>query len=245
MLLAQISDIHASEKTDNLGRLRAVAEWLLSIRPDAIVVTGDLIDDHWVNGYREIETLLAQHECPLSIIPGNSDDPSIMRQILGHLDCWNHASALHTTRTLGSLRIVGVDTRVDGKAHGDIISHLGWLSENLDLGSSASEATIMFTHHHLFPTGIDPIDKAMCLGADQFEQFIDDRTSRPIAICSGHVHRSMFSTIANVPSYICGSICAANPPILDDGRNPPVTDPPAIMLHDFRSGRLVSSHVSI
>lgn len=245
MLLAQMSDIHASDTNDNLGRLRAVAEWLLSIRPDAIIVTGDLIDEDWVSGYKEIEAILAQHKCPLSIIPGNSDDPGMMRQVLGHLDCWNHPSALHTTRSLGRLRMIGVDTRVDGKAHGDIASHFGWLKENLDSGSLAGEATMVFTHHHLFATGIDPIDKAMCLAADQFEQLINERTPKPIAICSGHVHRSMFSTIANVPSYICGSICAANPLLLDNVRNPPVTDPPAIMLHDFRSGRLVSSHVSI
>ncbi|THF50034.1 metallophosphoesterase [Allorhizobium terrae] len=245
MLLAQISDIHASDKNDNLHRLRAVVEWLLSIRPDAIIVTGDLIDDDWIDGYSEIEALLAQHQCPLSIIPGNSDSPHIMRQVLGQLDCWHHPSALHTIRTLGSIRVVGVDTRVDGKTYGDIICHLDWLGETLDIVKSSDETTILFTHHHLFPTGIDPIDKIMCLGAVQFEQFISARLNKPIAICSGHVHRAMFSTIANVPSYICGSVCAANPLLLDDVRTPPVTDPPAIMLHDFRSGRLVSSNVSI
>lgn len=245
MLIAQITDIHASDKNDNLARLHIAAKWLLTIRPDAIIVTGDLIDDNWIYGYGEIEALLAQQGCPLSIIPGNSDDPRMMRQALSHLECWKHSSALHTTKALGRLRIIGVDTTIDGKAHGEIVSHIGWLSENLDLASSAGETTILFTHHHLFQTGIDPIDKFMCLGADQFAQFICDHVNKPIAICSGHVHRTMLSTVANIPSYICGSICAANPLLLDNVRNPPVTDPPAIMLHDFRSGRLVSSHVSI
>ncbi|MHC2298668.1 hypothetical protein [Rhizobium mongolense] len=68
----------------------------------------------------------------------------------------------------------------------------------------------------------------MCRGADALGDLLSSGIRRAIAICSGHVHRPMSSLIAGIPAYICGSICPANPLLLDPTREPPVTDPPAL-----------------
>jgi len=51
MIIAQISDIHASPDNDNLSQLERALAWLDIIEPDALVVTGDLIDNDWFEGY--------------------------------------------------------------------------------------------------------------------------------------------------------------------------------------------------
>ncbi|WP_337587010.1 metallophosphoesterase family protein [[Erwinia] mediterraneensis] len=58
MLIAQISDIHASSDNDNLARFERALEWLAQVNPDALVVTGDLIDDGWHEGDKHIAAQL-------------------------------------------------------------------------------------------------------------------------------------------------------------------------------------------
>jgi predicted MPP superfamily phosphohydrolase len=52
MLVAQISDIHARPDLSSLQTLERAIGWLRTFRPDALVVTGDLVDDGWRRGYR-------------------------------------------------------------------------------------------------------------------------------------------------------------------------------------------------
>lgn len=230
MLLAQISDLHASPHNENLERLDAAVHWLCCIRPDATIISGELTDNSWSDGYRGIQVLLERIRSPLSIIPGNSDNPMMMRELLAGVHSWDGSSALHTDLSIGGIRAIGIDVTVQGERHGDIECHLDWLEEKLD--TVGASKTLLFTHHHLFPTGIDQIDRSMCRGFRKFEELIARCGTRPLAVCSGHVHRPMSSIIADVPSYISGSICPANPLLLDCSRNPPATDPPSLMIYE-------------
>ena len=54
MIVAQLTDIHAAPGNDNLARFARALEWLEFIQPDALVVTGDLVDDDWFAGYAAI-----------------------------------------------------------------------------------------------------------------------------------------------------------------------------------------------
>lgn len=73
MLLAQLSDIHAAPDNDNLSRLASALSWLDTLRPDVIVLTGDLVDDSWLAGYKSIVHLLDSKRWPTFILPGNAD----------------------------------------------------------------------------------------------------------------------------------------------------------------------------
>ncbi|HHQ5723327.1 TPA: metallophosphoesterase [Klebsiella variicola subsp. variicola] len=44
MRIAQVSDIHASPENDHLLRFEQVLTWLTYIRPNVLVLTGDLTD---------------------------------------------------------------------------------------------------------------------------------------------------------------------------------------------------------
>lgn len=242
MRIAQITDIHAAPDNGNMERLHRVMSWIATIKPDLLVVTGDLIDDEWSEGYGAIEKALQLAECRYLILPGNSDDKEAMRHSLQEVMHWPCEAALHFSERVNGIPVIGVDTTVAGETHGDITRHLPWLRKNLE---NFSQPALLFMHHHLFSCGIAPLDAVMCHGAEAFSELITYSRFPPLAICSGHVHRTMFSMIADVPSAICGSVCSANPLLLDKQIMPPVNDPPALMIHDVREGVLVSSHVSV
>ncbi|MBB4274389.1 metallophosphoesterase [Rhizobium mongolense] len=242
MLIAQISDIHASPGNDGLARLMRAISWLATMQPAVVVVSGDLVNGGWREGYRQIIAALQSLACRILILPGNVDDRTVMREAIPEAGHWGDDEKMHFAEPHGDALIVGLDTCVDGHAHGDVTDHLAWLRQTLASGPSG--IPLLFTHHHVFLTGISPLDDVMCRGADALGDLLSSGIRRPIAICSGHVHRPMSSLIAGIPAYICGSICPANPLLLDPTREPPVTDPPALMIHDLRNGRLVSSHVS-
>lgn len=243
MLIAQISDIHASLTNDSMARLDRAISWLIALRPDLLVVSGDLVDGDWPGGYGLILASLHRLGCRSLILPGNSDDRAVMRAIMPQTDYWHDRPAMHFIEPYGGAVIIGLDTCVDGEAHGDVTQHISWLRQAL-AGRSDGTALI-FTHHHVFPCGIPPLDAVMCKGTQPLADLLKSGIRPPAAICSGHVHRSMSSLFAGIPAYLCGSICPSNPLMLDASRLPSAADPPALMIHDLRHGHLVSSHVSV
>ncbi|MBP2171425.1 3',5'-cyclic AMP phosphodiesterase CpdA [Erwinia toletana] len=242
MLIAQITDIHAAPDNDNLARLQRVINWIITVKPDLLVVTGDLTDNGWYEGYRAIETELQRAQCRYLVLPGNSDDKQMMRDCLQAAVHWRSDTALHFSEVVNGFPVIGIDTTIDGEARGDITRHLQWLATELN---KSTQPALLFMHHHIFPCGIEPLDEVICTGATELSQLMASCNTPPLAICSGHIHRSMAAMLGGVPAYICGSVCPANPLMLDKQRVPPVTDPAALMIYDLSKGYPVSSHISV
>ena len=51
-------------------------------RPDLVIATGDLVHDESVAGYRRLAEAFAELNAPVYCLPGNHDDPALMREIL-------------------------------------------------------------------------------------------------------------------------------------------------------------------
>jgi 3',5'-cyclic AMP phosphodiesterase CpdA len=243
MLIAQMSDIHASAENDNLARLGRAISWLASIQPDVVVLTGDLVEGNWPEGYKLITAALQRLKCRSLILPGNSDERATMREAMPEVNYWVNKPEMHFAEPHGEALIIGLDVCVDGKTYGDVAGSLQWLQRTL--AGDLPGFPLLFTHHHVFRCGIAPIDDVMCRGANALGGILSSSGRPPVAICSGHVHRGMSSLLAKIPAHICGSICPANPLLLDPSRQPPATDPPALLIHDLRNGQLVSSHISV
>ena len=64
MIIAQVSDIHAAPDNDNLQRLDRVLRWLDHLQPDLVVLSGDLTEGKWRNGYQQIADRLSQQAAP-------------------------------------------------------------------------------------------------------------------------------------------------------------------------------------
>lgn len=242
MLLAQLSDIHAAPDNDNLSRLACALTWLDTLQPDALVLTGDLVDDGWLAGYQAIAKLLAGKPWPAFILPGNADSHEMMRAVW-HDQLWSDAGAMHFVTEISGIRLIGLDTTLSCAAAGSVLEHLPWLEKQL--AADTTLPAILFLHHHIFKSGIPGLDDIMCSGHRELEHLLKNTPCPPVAIASGHVHRPMMSNVAGVPAFICGSICPANPLWLGGESVPPAYDPPSLMINRFTDGALVSHHVSL
>lgn len=245
MLIAQVSDIHASSENDNLQRFDRVLMWLTHLRPDVLVLTGDLTDGHWHEGYKQIAVRLNQQSYPSLVLPGNSDGRRLMRSVWAENKWATDAPAktLHFIHDVGSLRLIGLDSTVDTHGYGSVTDHLEWLDKQLN--EAESLPSLLFMHHHVFRSGIPTLDKSMCRGLGKLDELIKRTPARLVAICAGHVHRPIAGTFAGVPAYICGSVCPANPVWFGTKHIPPVVDPPALMIHRYSSDILSSHHVCV
>ncbi|CAJ0998683.1 3',5'-cyclic adenosine monophosphate phosphodiesterase CpdA [Sodalis praecaptivus] len=145
MLIAQISDIHAAADNDNLSRLDRALAWLDRIVPDVLVLTGDLIDNGEIEGYSAIAARLATRPYPAFILPGNSDDRAAMRTVL-NAHYWTDGGKwpLHFAVDFKELRLIGLDTTVEGTAAGQVAKHLPWLRDALSAKGPA--ASLLFLH---------------------------------------------------------------------------------------------------
>lgn len=242
MIIAQATDIHAGIDNDNLARFEKAVAWLSELVPDYLVISGDLVDDGWLEGYTQIGEVLSGLRFRTLVMPGNADDKNAMRFALRDFLGGDTAGPLHFWEHRKNVLLLGLDVTIDGAAYGDITAHLAWLRRKLEEFPTAT--TMLFTHHHIFPSGISPIDKLMCRGVDQLTELLAQHGHR-ITIASGHVHRAISSVLATSPSHICGSICPANPLLLRDQQIPRVTDPPGLMVHNVMDRRVVSHHVSV
>jgi 3',5'-cyclic-AMP phosphodiesterase len=243
MLIAQLSDLHALPGNDNLEALARVVDWLRQIRPDAAIVSGDLVDDGWTDGYREIDRILKHLDCLAFLLPGNSDSRAAMRSAFPHATYWTEPEAMHFGAPVGDTLIVGFDATVDGQNHGDCRPHLPWLEQTLS--EASPRRPLMFLHQHVFPCGIDSLDDTMCRGSQDLAELFDRTSARPLAISSGHVHCPMSSMLGNIPAYVCGSICPQNPLMLAPDREPAVTDRRSILVFDIEGTRVVAHHISL
>lgn len=245
MLIAQVSDIHASSINDGLLRFDRVLTWLTHLQPDALVLTGDLTDGHWREGYKQIAARLNEQNYPSFVLPGNSDDRHLMRAVWGKNN-WAHdtsTEALHFIQDIGGLRLVGLDSTVDKQDFGSVTDHLTWLDKQWR--DAESLPSLLFMHHHVIKSGIPTLDESMCKGLDKLAELITHIPGRLLAICAGHVHRPVAGTFAGVPAYICGAVCPANPLWFGTQNSPPVGEPPALMIHRYVSNMLTSHHVCV
>ncbi|KEA51393.1 metallophosphoesterase [Mangrovibacter sp. MFB070] len=245
MLIVQVSDIHAAPENDHLLRFDQALTWLKHLQPDILVLTGDLTDGHWHEGYKKIAARLNQQKYPSLILPGNSDDRCLMRSVWGE-NRWAHdpqGEALHFIHDAGNIRLIGLDSSIDSEDYGSVAGHLEWLDKQLN--AAGDTPSLLFLHHHVFASGIPTLDETMCRGLAEMEDLIKHSTGRLMAISTGHVHRPISGLFAGIPAYICGSVCPANPAWFGTVNVPPANDPPALMIHHFASNALACHHICV
>lgn len=222
MIIAQLSDIHADGSDERLQRLDAVLSWLRPLRPDALIVSGDLAEAEHQRSYREVRQRLESVGAPFYVVPGNVDDHRLMLEAFGDRYGWTSERPLNVTGPVGELRVIGLDVTVAGAHHGDARPVLPWLAHELDAGGPPA---LIFQHQHPFLSGIDGKDRNKCHGGDELARVIEEAQGEVIGLTCGHVHRPMFTRFANRPATMAPSVARANRLRLD-GRETEISDPP-------------------
>ncbi len=253
MLIAQITDLHAGERLKLDGRNidtldgvhRAVAHLnALVPRPDAVVVTGDLVAEETQANYQAVATALGGLSMPSYVIPGNHDDRGMIREVFGGDGYLTEAGGfLHYTVEDFDLRLIALDTQDPGKASGLLCQdRLDWL--NARLAEARDRATLIFMHHPPFDTGITDFDVIGLSGRDAFGEIVA-RYTQVQAIACGHVHR-------DIASSWCGTLVAVTPSTgyqyaleLDPkAATAKVAEPPAVRLFLWTPENGLTSHLS-
>lgn len=168
--------------------------------PDALLVTGDIVQDD-PGGYAQFRKLFAPLGVPVLCIPGNHDEPAVLRRELG--------SAPFVTDTytdLGQWRFILLDSSKPGSASGRL-SRQSLVSLEDALAGAAGRHCLVTLHHH--PVAMDSrwLDRVGLENADEFFDVID-RHRNVRAIVWGHVHQAFDGLRKDVRLLATPSTCA-------------------------------------
>lgn len=235
-LLAQISDLHVTDRPgaktpDAAARLQRVLGALAAHRPDAILATGDLVDEGSASEYALLREILADAPAPVFLLPGNHDDASALRRaFLEHAYLPEQPPLCFTLEHL-PLRVVAVDQTFPGLEGGLFMpEHAEWM--HAALSADPATPTIVALHHppFLMHTRFDEVGLD---GADLFTAVIERHPQVRRIVC-GHVHRAVIGRVAHADVMTCPSTARAFTPNFDDESAPAADDPPGYLLHAWR-----------
>ena len=255
MLLCQISDLHIKSRGENAYRVVDTAESLrrcvahigsLPTAPDAIVITGDLVEGGHADEYALLRELLAPLPLPVYVIPGNHDERSAMRQAFADQP-WMAQGGERIEYVIDAhpLRIVALDTVIPRRGGGQLAAEsMAWLDATL--AQAPATPTVVIMHHPPFATGIGHMDQIGLANGDILEPVITRHPQVERVLC-GHLHRSIQKRFGGSIASTCPS--PAHQVQLDLRTGAPqlfVMEPPGYQLHLWTpEGGLVSHTVVI
>ncbi|MBI2970704.1 MAG: phosphodiesterase, partial [Gammaproteobacteria bacterium] len=187
----QITDTHIAsdpadryDGVDTAATLAAVIARVNRLSPpaDLILLSGDLADDPTPVAYRRLLDLLAPLRAPVFCLPGNHDDPVILRSNMNR-------GRISTPRAVQAAQwlILLLDTWLPG-THGGLLSEaeLDFLRRQL---ANAGERHVLVCLHHP-PVAIgSPWMDAMALENPERLFTILDRSDQVRAVIWGHIHQ--------------------------------------------------------
>lgn len=252
MLIAQISDTHigladkkawtAAQAADGLAD--AVARINGFVPPvDAVLVTGDLVDDGTSSEYDRLRRILDRLDPPYFVIPGNHDARDAMRAAFadhGYLP--TDGAFLHYTVEEFGLRLIGLDTHVPGAPHGEICAaRRDWLAARL--AERPEAPTLIFMHHPPFATGIAAMDRIGCHEADALAALIARHPQVERVTC-GHVHRTVQTRWAGTAACIAPSTAGQIELTLPGGPDTAyIHEPCGYLLHYWHEAAGLATHL--
>lgn len=207
----------------NLVRTLARLEQLAgdgSVRPDALVFTGDLTDLGEPDAYRRlrelVEPVAARLGAPIAWVAGNHDErPELRRDLLGLAADEQPVTGVWD---LGGLRLIALDSSVPGWHHGEIDeAQRQWLRDVLAV--PAPLGSVLALHHPPLPSHVPLFDILELRDQAALADVLAGSDVR--AILAGHLHYSMSGTFAGIPVSVASASCytmdVARPPLRVNG----------------------------
>ncbi len=150
---------------------------------DAIVVTGDLVQDETRAGYERLRDMLAACELPVFCIPGNHDAPGIMASVMSA-----PPFQVNGEWQIANWQLIFLNSFCRGDDGGRLPpEELQRLTDCLQREQADHYA--IFLHHQPVPMGSRWLDGVGLRNADEFLALIDS-ASRVRGIIWGHVHQA-------------------------------------------------------
>ncbi|MDN5938622.1 MAG: metallophosphoesterase [Salinisphaera sp.] len=186
-LLIQISDTHLLADPqaqvrgwNNQLALDAVLAHVQANYPrmDALLLTGDLVHDESPAGYRRLAQQLRRLDVPVHALPGNHDDPALMRKHLSGIG--------QDPFCVGGWQVQLLDSHVAGSDAGRLgRQQMERLARGL--GSNPDTPTLVAVHHPAAPIGVAWLDGSRLADGAALLQLAAAHAQIQALLC-GHVH---------------------------------------------------------
>jgi Icc protein len=207
----QVSDCHVSADPEagyrgqNADRnLQALLPVMRKWRPDLLLLTGDISEDASPAAYARVAALLAPIGADLLALPGNHDDPGVMKNAFP-LGPWNGPFL----RESGPWLLVLMDSTLRGRISGSFSQDDLARFEECLRGSSAKHILVAL-HHQPVSVNAQWIDRYALERPERFFRFVD-RDPRVKCITWGHIHHDFRAqrkgvTLLGAPSATANSL---------------------------------------
>ena len=254
MILGQISDLHI--KTDGKKSYRVVDTEQslrrcvaqlnkLRQRPDALVITGDLVDFGKPSEYAFLRQLLAPLTMPYYLLPGNHDERHALREAFpDHAYLQQGGERIEYVIEEHPLRIVALDTVIPRASGGALASaSLRWLDDVL--AAQPERPTVIVMHHPPFTTGIGHMDDIGLADPLALEQVVRRHPQVERVLC-GHLHRAIQRRFGGTLASTCPGVSHQVQLDLDPAAPSCfVLEPPGFQLHWWdEAARSLVSHTA-
>jgi 3',5'-cyclic-AMP phosphodiesterase len=250
MVIAQLTDPHIQRPKkkyqffiDTALHFRRAVERVNELRPDVVLVTGDVADKGYPKEYAVAKAILDDLRVPYFVIPGNHDERGAMRAGLGEQQYLPPSGrAICYTVEDFPLRLIAVDSTEPGRQGGFFDSErLAWLDATL--AEQPERPTLLFMHHPPMRTGIIFLDRFGFHNLEPFKHILAKHRQLVRVIC-GHVHREMVrslngllvsTAVSTAPKFV--------PEIFDRKALGYSIDPPGFTIHTWKTDTLESRTV--
>ena len=248
-VLAQLSDPHVDVgrgDTESARALEAAVRAVLELptRPDAVLVSGDLVNEPGWRQYERVRELLSPLPMAVFVLAGNHDDRDALREYFALSSASTGAAGgpFRYAARCGELRLVVCDTTIPGREEGQLDAERR-NSLAIELAADPETSTIVALHHPPVLTSMPTFDRISLPEADRIG-LADLLATNPqvVRVVAGHIHRAFFSTLAGCGVVVCPSTYLSVP--LEIGMSgeqiPLVREPPAFAMHATVETGLVS-----
>jgi 3',5'-cyclic AMP phosphodiesterase CpdA len=211
-LLAQVSDTHiltekridaSGQQYDHTEQLRRAFATMKEFKPDAILITGDLVNDAREDEYAVLAEVLKEAPGPLYVLPGNHDDTALMRKALPSHSYLPRTGPLSFVIETYPVRLVCIDQVAAGETYGVFTdAHARWLDKALKIHSK--KPTLVALHHPPFLTHDRLFDDIGLRNGKRFADVIARHRQVERIIC-GHHHRGVLGQVGQVPAIVAPS----------------------------------------
>lgn len=219
------------------------------VRPDAIVLTGDLADHGAEDAYQRLRAALdpvaAEYDCPIVWVMGNHDDRRTFRRVLQDdvrsEDPADNGPVDHVTMVNG-LRIIALDSTVPGHHHGEITpEQVDWLEKVL--AEPAPNGSLLALHHPPVPTHLGLLQAVELNDAHILEKVLAGSDVR--GILAGHFHYSVASTLGGIPVSVVAATCYTQDLLVGSGSARSQNGGQGFALVDVYPDRVVHAHMPL
>lgn len=146
IVIAHISDLHVGSQYFISNIMERIVHELNELKPDAIISTGDLVDEGYREEYKQLSFYLDRIECEsLIVVPGNHDSRNV-----GYLHFEDLLGSRNNFTRTKEISVVGVDSSEPDLDSGQIgRERQKWIMNQFSM--YPEDLKILALHHHLIP----------------------------------------------------------------------------------------------